>query len=109
MGAVKIPSDAAPPRAIVLQPEPVTLPPNMVFEDEAAKFLNRAPKTMRIWRSAGTGPRWFKFGNFRVCYAKTDLAAWQQARAAALRAKADKLEALSPEDAAALAELTGQK
>lgn len=39
---------------------------------EAAKTLNRAPKTLASWRSMGRGPRWRKLEG-RIAYRIADL------------------------------------
>ncbi|MEO8135930.1 MAG: helix-turn-helix domain-containing protein [Betaproteobacteria bacterium] len=40
----------------------------------AARFLGVSPKTLAIWRSAGTGPLFIKRG--RIFYYMEDLRAW---------------------------------
>lgn len=43
----------------------------------AAHVLERAPKTLRSWRSSGVGPRWHADGAGRVSYSLLDLLAWR--------------------------------
>ena len=51
------------------------LPDGRMDSNNAAKYLNRAPKTLAMWRMAGIGPKWAKCGG-RVFYLKTDLDAF---------------------------------
>lgn len=43
----------------------------------AAHVLDRAPKTLRSWRSCAVGPRWHADGAGRVSYSLLDLVAWR--------------------------------
>ncbi len=45
---------------------------------EAASFLRMRPSTLERWRSAGSGPRYRKFGG-RVVYTRADLEAFADA------------------------------
>ena len=58
------------------------LPDGRMDSNNAAKYLNRAPKTLAMWRMAGTGPKWAKSGG-RVFYLKADLDAFIHGEAAA--------------------------
>ena len=45
---------------------------NFLSEKETAALLKLTPETLRVWRSQGKGPPWFKFeGSIR--YDRTDL------------------------------------
>lgn len=47
-----------------------------VYEDVAARLLDRAPGTLANWRTAGTGPPYYRSGRTgRVRYRLTDIAA----------------------------------
>ena len=39
--------------------------------NNAAKYVNRAPKTLAMWRRQGIGPGWTKVGG-RIFYKKED-------------------------------------
>ena len=65
--------------------EPVrvrVLPGGRMDSNNAAKYLNRAPKTLAMWRMQGIGPEWNKCGG-RVFYLKDALDAFIQGKAAA--------------------------
>ncbi len=58
--------------------EPVrvrVLPNGKLDSNNAAKYVNRAPKTLAQWRMQGIGPEWTKCGG-RVCYNKDALDAF---------------------------------
>ena len=57
------------------------LPDGRMDSNNAAKYLNRAPKTLAMWRMAGAGPKWAKCGG-RVFYFKDALDAFIQGAAA---------------------------
>ncbi len=48
------------------------LPGGRMDSNNAAKYLNRAPKTLAMWRMQGIGPEWSKCGG-RVFYSKDAL------------------------------------
>lgn len=50
----------------------------MLTEQAAAKRLERKPKTLRNWRSAGLGPPFVRYGR-SVYYPQAGLDAWQKA------------------------------
>ena len=55
--------------------EPVrvrVLPNGRMDSNNAAKYVNRAPKTLAMWRMQGIGPDWTKCGG-RVFYNKETL------------------------------------
>ncbi len=63
-----------------IEVEPVrvrVLPDGRMDSNNAAKYLNRAPKTLAMWRMNGTGPEWSKCGG-RVFYDKEALDAFIQ-------------------------------
>ncbi len=57
------------------------LPDGRMDSNNAAKYLNRAPKTLAMWRMQGIGPEWAKCGG-RVFYYKNRLDAFIQGEAA---------------------------
>ncbi len=57
------------------------LPDGRMDSNNAAKYLNRAPKTLSMWRMARTGPKWAKCGG-RVFYLKDDLDVFIRGKAA---------------------------
>ena len=64
--------------------EPVrvrVLPDGRMDSNNAAKYLNRAPKTLAMWRMAAIGPKWAKCGG-RVFYFKDALDAFVRGKAA---------------------------
>jgi len=44
-------------------------------ERQAAKFLGISPGTLRLWRSEGRAPRYFRAGKL-VRYRRTDIDIW---------------------------------
>ncbi len=64
--------------------EPVrvrVLPNGKLDSNNAAKYVNRAPKTLAQWRMQGVGPEWTKCGG-RVFYNKEALDAFMRGEAA---------------------------
>ncbi len=64
--------------------EPVrvrVLPDGRMDSNNAAKYVNRAPKTLAMWRMQGIGPAWTKCGG-RVFYNKEALDAFMRGEAA---------------------------
>lgn len=57
------------------------LPDGSMDSNNAAKYVNRAPKTLAMWRLKGTGPKWHKAGG-RVRYQKENLDAFNRGEAA---------------------------
>ena len=67
-----------------IEVEPVrvrVLPDGRMDSNNAAKYLNRAPKTLAMWRMQRIGPEWSKCGG-RVFYYKSRLDAFIQGEAA---------------------------
>ncbi|MGI4877649.1 MAG: hypothetical protein ACRYG4_09210 [Janthinobacterium lividum] len=58
----------------------VVLPGERVRGDDAARLLDRAPRTLEGWRFAGTGPDWVR--GARVTYTLAALAAYVAAERA---------------------------
>ncbi len=59
-----------------LEPVRVRILPNgQIDSNNAAKYVNRAPKTLAMWRMRGIGPPWTKCGG-RIFYFKSDLDAF---------------------------------
>ena len=57
------------------------LPGNRLDSNNAAKYVNRAPKTLAMWRMQGIGPEWTKCGG-RIFYNKEALDAFFRGKAA---------------------------
>lgn len=53
------------------------LPDGRLDTENAALYLGLKPKTLAIWRSRGTGPRFIKRG--RIFYYREDLDTWLNA------------------------------
>ena len=51
----------------------------MLDEEQVAKMLEVAVRTIRGWRTAGTGPKFSKVGR-RVWYRKTRIYEWLESR-----------------------------
>ncbi len=65
-----------------LEPVRVRVLPNGDMDsNNAAKYVNRAPKTLAMWRMQGIGPAWTKCGG-RVFYNKEALDAFMRGKAA---------------------------
>lgn len=47
---------------------------------KAAKYLGISEASLRLWRSEGKGPRYFKAGLKLIRYRKIDLDQWIEAR-----------------------------
>ena len=62
--------------------EPVrvrVLPGDRLDSNNAAKYVNRASKTLAMWRMQGIGPEWYKSGG-RVFYNKEALDAFMRGK-----------------------------
>jgi len=46
---------------------------DLITEKEAAKYLNKNPKTLYRWRSNGVAPRFIKLPTGSILYRLTDL------------------------------------
>lgn len=46
-----------------------------LLEAEVAQWIRQNPRTLRLWRSLGTGPKWAKLGR-RIVYRRSDVQAW---------------------------------
>ena len=67
-----------------IEVEPVrvrVLPNGNMDSNNAAKYINRATKTLAMWRMQGIGPEWTKCGG-RVFYNKEALDAFMRGKAA---------------------------
>lgn len=53
---------------------------NVLTEAKAARYLGISGAALRLWRSEGKGPRYFKAGEKLVRYRRTDLDSWIEAR-----------------------------
>lgn len=49
-------------------------------EREAARYLGVSDAALRLWRSRGEGPRFFRAGEKLVRYRRADLDSWIEAR-----------------------------
>lgn len=50
---------------------------------QAAKYLGISESALRLWRSAGEGPRHFRAGEKLVRYRRADLDSWIESRLSA--------------------------
>ena len=67
---------------VELEPVRVRVLPNGKLDsNNAAKYVNRAPKTLAQWRMQGIGPEWTKCGG-RVFYNKEALDAFMRGKGA---------------------------
>lgn len=75
--------DGRPVEIEIVEFEPVrvrVLPGGRMDSNNAAKYLNRATKTLAMWRMNGIGPPWTKCGG-RVFYNKEALDAFMRGKA----------------------------
>jgi excisionase family DNA binding protein len=56
---------------------------NAFTAKQAAKYVGISEGALRLWRSEGKGPRYFRAGEKLVRYRRTDLDAWIEARLSA--------------------------
>lgn len=56
---------------------------NALIPDHAAQYLGVSKDALRLWRSQGKGPRYFKAGEKLIRYRRDDLDAWIEARLSA--------------------------
>ena len=63
---------------VATPPEPAPLEPSLT-EEEAARVIGVAPKTMRNWRVKGIGPPFVVTGPKLIRYRPPDLRAYQEA------------------------------
>lgn len=61
----------------------VTEQENTLNPLKAAKYLGISEAALRLWRSEGRGPRYFKAGEKLVRYRRVDLDSWVEARLSA--------------------------
>ena len=52
-------------------------------EREAARYLGISEAALRLWRSEGTGPRFFRAGEKLIRYRRVDLDSWIETRLSA--------------------------
>lgn len=55
---------------------------NLLSPKEAADFLKVSEKTLEGWRCAEVGPKFYRMGNRRIRYFKSDVEAWVKSEAA---------------------------
>ena len=53
---------------------------NALTEREAARYVGVSPAALRLWRSEGRGPRFFRAGEKLIRYRRVDLDFWIEAR-----------------------------
>jgi hypothetical protein len=70
-GVAKAPVQPAPVETAPLEPS--------LTDEEAARVIGVAVKTMRNWRTKGMGPPWVAVGRKLVRYRPSDLRAYQEA------------------------------
>ena len=56
---------------------------NTLTAKQAAKYVGISEAALRLWRSEGKGPRYFKAGLKLVRYRRADLDSWIEARLSA--------------------------
>lgn len=56
---------------------------NTLNEREAGKYLGISAAVLRLWRSEGKAPRYFRAGEKLVRYRRADLDAWIEERLSA--------------------------
>jgi predicted DNA-binding transcriptional regulator AlpA len=61
-------------------------------EREAARYLGVSGAALRLWRSEGKGPRFFRAGEKLVRYRRIDLDFWIEARLSAPASSAKRTE-----------------
>lgn len=54
--------------------------PNVLTPRKAAQYLGISEAALRLWRSRGEGPRYFRAGEKLVRYRRADLDFWIEAR-----------------------------
>lgn len=57
--------------------------PNTLTPQQAAKYMGISDAVLRLWRSAGKGPRYFRAGEKLVRYRRADLDSWIEGRLSA--------------------------
>ena len=57
--------------------------PNTLTPQQAAKYMGISEAVLRLWRSEGKGPRYFRAGEKLVRYRRADLDSWIEARLSA--------------------------
>jgi predicted DNA-binding transcriptional regulator AlpA len=53
---------------------------NTLNEREAGRYLGVSAAVLRLWRSKGTGPRYFAAGEKLIRYRRSDLDSWIESR-----------------------------
>lgn len=57
-----------------------TEPPNAMTPKEAARYVGVSEAVLRLWRSRGEGPRYFRAGEKLIRYRRGDLDGWIESR-----------------------------
>lgn len=55
-------------------------PLNVLTPQQAARYVGVSEAALRLWRSRGCGPRYFKAGEKLIRYRRSDLDAWIESR-----------------------------
>jgi len=58
---------------------------NVFSERDAARYLGVSPSVLRLWRSEGTGPVYFRAGLKLIRYRRVDLDSWIESRLSSSR------------------------
>jgi len=58
----------------------VTEPQNTLTPRQAAHYLGISDAALRLWRSEGRGPRYFRAGERLIRYRRMDLDSWVESR-----------------------------
>jgi predicted DNA-binding transcriptional regulator AlpA len=58
-------------------------PQNALDAKQTARYLGVSEAVLRLWRSGGEGPRFFRAGEKLVRYRRSDLDSWIEARLSA--------------------------
>lgn len=75
--------------------KPPPAPAGCVWQDRAAEMCGQTPRTMRLWRSKGVGPKSFLVGT-KVAYRTADITAWLEAQYEAGTGHGDSAEYTRP-------------
>jgi excisionase family DNA binding protein len=58
----------------------MTEPQNTLTSRQAAKYVGVSDAALRLWRSEGRGPRFFRAGEKLIRYRRADLDSWIESR-----------------------------
>lgn len=63
--------------------------PNTLTPKKAASYLGISEAALRLWRSEGKGPRFFRAGDKLIRYRRLDLDSWIEARLSLIATNVD--------------------